>query len=425
MRFGSAGHRFVCLICQFVWLTDGIGIAGLNAQQNSVPATVQNQQNKPEGSTASSDTDSSDTPENEELGRQIQLLGNSEFRRRQQASREILARGLAAVPLLKRAASQESAQIRSAAALLLDQIYSSEFQIRLQRLKSDVVPSNATSLPEWDRFSQIVGDDAESLQLYLELLQSEQSLFNLQLFQPAQLPAALELRSSELALEFHGRTDEPFPAASYAALLLLGSNSNVRLIRATSSNISAGMADERLATLLRDGLQKEVFSQLINAWIARPGIAAERPLLFAMQHRFNSGAVVARRVISERSGRPDMLLAILALGALGDSADIAGIEKLFDVKTVLWPMRGAAAAKLQENGTVRNTDYSVQTCDAALVVAAHLRGIPFKQLGLDVRSSDQTLFVVDSLGFETPAARETAFAAYRAAVKELEASPAR
>lgn len=357
--------------------------------------------------------------------RLIEQLGTGSFSERQSATRELLGIGMAASAELQKATSTGSKEVRERAGQVIVAIRDAEFRRRIDRLADSVTPAAAESLPEWDRFQELAAArsadsstelaDADLIRVFLRIQQAEQALFALRLFNPQGLPDALEQRSSELVRLFDDRSDKPFPAESYAAILLLASNPATRLPRATSTNISSALADERLEKLIRDGQHKDLFRSLISRWIERPGIATERPLLFAVRHELAAGRVVARRVIQSRSNRPDMIMAMLALGRLGDKTDIELLESQMTVETVLWPLRNQPVVRNLPDGPIRDTNYSVQTRDIALVVATHLRGRPPTDLGLKVELSEETVFAVESLGFESAESRAAAFAAYRAA----------
>lgn len=348
----------------------------------------------------------------------VQQLSTGTFAERQQTTTKLLKMGLAAADALKAVSSTGPLEARDRAQQILAEIYQTEFARRLVELKRSPAVEFASRLPEWERFAALVGTDKKSIQVFSELQEAESQLFLVRLFSPQRLPEVLEQRASELARQFTGDTTTAFPAASYAGLLLLASNPDTLLRRATSTNVSSAFSDQRLEKLLLDGVQKDVFRQLLNAWMERrgPGIAAERRLLFAMRHRLEGGRTLARHVVASDSNRPDKLLAILALGSLGDPTDIELLEAQFGSRTVLWPMRGQQVGQRQPDGSVRSSDYSVQACDVALMVCVHLRGLNARDMGIQVRPSDVTLFVVDSLGFEDEASRQKAFAAYRRAI---------
>ncbi|MDA1230397.1 MAG: hypothetical protein O2856_06455 [Planctomycetota bacterium] len=124
------------------------------------------------------------------------------------------------------------------------------------------------------------------------------------------------------------------------------------------------------------------------------------------------------RIIESKSSRPDMILSLLYLADLNSTEDLALIESLLEKETVLWPQRGQIVQKLNPGDPPFDTNYNVQTRDVALVVAAHLRNIAPNDIGMKVRTSDVTLYAVDSIGFNSDETRAKAVAAYRMLAKE-------
>ena len=195
--------------------------------------------------------------------------------------------------------------------------------------------------------------------------------------------------------------------------MLLGSEPETRLIRATSTNISSALDDPRFSKLITDGIHAKILRAIAEAWIARKGIAANRPLLFAMQHDLKAGRTVALRIIESKSNRPDMILSLLCLAKLKSTEDLPLIESLLENETILWPQRGQVVQQQVPGGPPVDINYKVRTRDVALVVAAYLRDIDPNDIGFKARTSDVTLFAVDSIGFRKDEARRQALAAYR------------
>jgi hypothetical protein len=191
--------------------------------------------------------------------------------------------------------------------------------------------------------------------------------------------------------------------------MLLGSEPRPRLIRATSTNISEALDDPRFSKLITDGVHAKTLRAIAEAWIVREGIAAERPLLFSMQHDLKAGRTVAIRIIESKSNRPDMILSLLCLAKLKSSEDLPLIESLFDNETILWPQRGQIVMPPLPGGAT----YSVRTRDAALVAAAYLGNIAPDDIGFKARTSSVTLFARDSIGFSKDEDRRQALADFR------------
>ena len=349
----------------------------------------------------------------------VSALDSERFADRQEAAEELQGLGEFAITALNEALNAGTLKARRDATVLLDRIEKKLFDSRLDALLQEPDGEAAVSLPDWSRFCQIAGVNPEDpkrqeLLNFASILEAEPELFRLKQFRPNALPNALAERSSELAALFHGRVNSPFPAGSYAALLLLGSDPDTRLPRATSTNISAALNDQRLSRLVRDGAQRQTVRALLSAWFIRDDIAAERPLYFTMEHGVKGGLERARAIVEARSSRPEMILAILTLGITGSAEDdLSRLEELLDQPDVLWPFGGARAVRRVPGGQVVDSEYTVKTCDVALAVACHLRGVSPNKFGMKIRRTEGSLFALASLGFSSDAARETAIEAYR------------
>ena len=108
-----------------------------------------------------------------------------------------------------------------------------------------------------------------------------------------------------------------------------------------------------------------------------------------------------------------MILSLLCLAKLNSTEDLPLIETLLDNETILWPQRGQVVKNQVPGEPPLDTNYKVQARDVTLVAAAYLRDIPPDDIGIHARTSDVTLFAVDSIGCSKKEARSKALAAYR------------
>ena len=343
----------------------------------------------------------------------IEKLASPSFSDRQQATEDLLELAPKSVTLLETAAASSTGETQSRLRMILPQLRKRLFDDQLAAFLAQPSIEIAERLPQWDHFESISGHDDDALHSFGQILAAEPRLFSTRLFATHELPTLLESRTAELAKECNGRLDEKFPIASVAAVMLLGSESDTRLIRATSTNISSALDDPRFSNLITDGVHAKTLRAIAEAWIVRKGIAAERPLLFSMQHNLASGRIVALRIIKSKSRRPDMILSLLCLAKLNSTEDLPLIETLLDNETILWPQRGQVVKNQVPGEPPLDTNYKVQARDVALVAAAYLRDIPPDDIGIHARTSDVTLFAVDSIGFSNKEARSKALAAYR------------
>lgn len=339
-------------------------------------------------------------------------LGSTSFSERQRATSDLLKLEADAVPELESALATATGETATRLQLILTQLRKRLFDDRLDALGQGLTLETAASLPQWDRFSALAGTDKDALTVFHELLLAERSLFAARLFTPRELPAALESRSSEFSKLCNGRAEDEFPIASCIALMLLGSEPETRLIRATSANISDALDDPRFDRVVTDGVHAEIVTAIASEWLNRPGIAADRPLLFSIRHELPVGRSIAQRIIAAQSRRPDMFLSLMCLARLNDPDDLSLVESLLETTATVWPPRGQSVQRLLPGRNVGG-NFSVQTRDVALSVAIHLRDARPDDFGIPVRASDETFFVIDSLGFNDDEARAAALAKYR------------
>ena len=346
----------------------------------------------------------------------IEKLASTRFSDRQQASKDLLNVDPEAVQFIEAAAATAIGEAQQRLRMILPQLRKRLFDDQLDAFLAKPSVEIAERLPQWVRFEQLAGHDTDALAIFGQILSAERRLFAARLLAPIELSALLETRSAEIAKECDGVQDEQFPVASVAAVMLLGSELETRLRRATSTNISSALDDQRFSQLITDGVHANTLRAIAEVWISRagqPGVAAERPLLFSMQHNLKSGRAVAIRIIESKSSRPDMIYSLLCLASLNSTDDLPLIESLFEDKTVLWPQRGQIVKNQEPGAPPFDTNYNVQTCDVAIAAAAHLRRISPNEVGMKTRDSDLTVFVIESLGFSSDEARVKALAEYR------------
>lgn len=346
----------------------------------------------------------------------IEKLSSTRFADRQQASKDLLNVQPEGVQFIEAAAASSTEETQQRLRMILPQLRKRLFDDQLDAFLANPSVDIAERLPQWSRFEQLAGHDADALAIFGQILSAERRLFAARLFAPNELSAVLETRSAEIAKECNGLLDEEFPIASVASVMLLGSESETRLRRATSTNISSALDDQRFSQLITDGVHAKTLRAIAEVWISRagqPGVAAERPLLFSMQHKLPAGRTAAIRIIESKSSRPDMIYSLLCLASLNSTDDLPLIESLFENKTVLWPQRGQVVKNREPGAPPFDTNYNVQTRDVALAAAAHLRRISPSAVGMQARESDLTVFAIDSIGFTREEARTKAIAEYK------------
>ncbi len=344
-------------------------------------------------------------------------LASPMFPKRQKAVTQLLQLDAPAVALLetklKTATEPVAVQLRQVIPKLRKRL----FDDRVEALERDQKPSNLNGMPDWDRFVKVTGNAEAAMPVYLEMLKTERALFADRMFSSSELSDHLEERSKLLRAACNGELEEEFPVASAAALMLVASDENVVLRRATSTNISESLQDSRFGKLISDGFHAGTIRALTSEWLKRPGIAADRPLLLSIEYQLSVGREIALRTLERRVYNQSAAYSLLCLGALQQTDSLPAVEQVLNDETAsrpIWPPRGKTAGDLISGREIEST-YSVQARDVALAVAIHLRGRRPNEFGMDVMSSELHLFTFDSMGFNNDDDRNAAISKYRAA----------
>lgn len=344
-------------------------------------------------------------------------LSSPLFPRRQTAIAEILKLEAPAVGMLEAKLLDVAEPVAIQLRPVIPRLRKRLFDDRIQTLEDQEDRATPVGMPDWDRFVRVTGNADDALPVYLEMLRAERELFASRMFSSAELSEQLEERSRRLRDACTGELEEEFPVASAAALMLIASDEGVILRRATSTNISESLQDSRFAKLIKDGFHAKTLRAVTSEWFKRPGIAVDRPLLLSMEYQLPVGREIALRTLERPTYNQSAAYALLYLGLLRHSDTLPEVERVLSAEAAarpIWPPRGTNAENLAIGREVRST-YSVQVRDVALAVAIHLRGKMPQDFGVDVMSSEQHLFTLDSTGFNDDKERNAAIARYRAA----------
>ena len=382
----------------------------LTAFASQGPPSALAQQTTPTPSSAATPTAPGTTTD--QLLIQVNHLNSPQFAVRQAGSAALLKLEESQLPALIAAKRTLNGEAAIRLSKLIDTLCSKWFDQHLQALETTAEKSYAVIFTDWTRFANLVGDEQTAIQLFPEILKAERALFTLRQYQPETLSSVLETRSIAFAERCNGREDQPFDVASAMALMLLASDKDVRLLRATSSHISRCLDDPRFDTLVEHGVHCALLQRLVSAWIQRPGISPDRPLIFAIQHRLPAGRNVALRVLQAEPRGPRGFYDLMCLATLKNTEDLEFVESLLDAQSIVWPLNGMPAAR-GTDAPPNTSTYQVQLCDVALITALHLRDATLSLPDVQPVRSETTLYRLDSLGYQDDGHRRKALDAYR------------
>ena len=353
----------------------------------------------------------------ENVDRLVAELASPAFLKRQTAMTQLLQLEAPAVALLEEALQNAKEPVAVQLRPVIVKLRKRLFDDRVQEIIATNDLSKLAGMPDWDRFIRITGKTEDALPVYMEMLQVEKKLFADRMFSSSDLSDYLEERSKALRAASDGQSEEDFPVAAAAALMLIASDENVVLRRGTSTYISESLIDARFGKLITDGYHAGILRAVTSEWLKRPGLAVDRPLLISMEHRLPVGREIAFRTLERKVFNQSSAYSLLYLGLLQQTDALREVERVMNDDTAsrpVWPMRGKTVTDLVSGREVKST-YSVQVRDVAMAVAVHLRGRQPKEFGMQVSSSETQLFTLDSMGFDSDEDRNAAYSQYRTA----------
>ena len=339
----------------------------------------------------------------------LQTLKSADFQSRLRAVADLSRIGQPAAAPVREALKSATGEERQLLERVLRAVSKNTFASRLEELQKTQSPKLATGMPEWKRFSTVVGKGDAEIRYFARLMASEPELFTVaaDAMEDAQagrsLSILLEKRANQLMqTTVQGRvTPESFDTDSYAALLLLAGNERIRLRRNTSTVLSA-----MLRLLARPGFRKvhnhSRVLRLAGSYFQRGQIGVSTPLEVARQLKMPEGLALARAVLGRSNLRGlDGFHAMLLIRDMGDKSDLPLLESIFDNRDPLF--------------LNRDLNFASYNGDLALAVAILLRDRNPADFGFPgtKRPASEYRLVTETTGFTDEESRAAARKRYR------------
>lgn len=338
----------------------------------------------------------------------IQHLSSGTFAERLAATQNLRKAGESAIRPLQAALTDADAEQKIRISSILKTLESNSFAGMLQRIQADPNSPLLETLPEWNRYSSIVGKSSADREFYIRLLQAEADLFTIASQDARSLRTPLRSRAAELLQDIREavRTSQPIKMESYAALLLLAGNQDLLLRGDTSTSLNGVLLspafEEQLAT--ENGHR---YLKLAGAYIQRSNIAVVEPLRFARKFETADGLKLARRVLTSVLRGVDGQMALIVIKEQGDQSDLPLVEALLDHPGLL-----AQGRRTKANAT---QSYTATNGDLALAVAISLRKQDPRDYGFSRTDNvaKEFRFALDTIGFSSDDERKRSRQLYR------------
>jgi hypothetical protein len=276
----------------------------------------------------------------DDIARWIDELGNDAFTVRQAAATHLLTAGMPAREALLAIVDGPDPEKRAAARRLVAQIDQSEFHRRLEAFAADIEGKQKLTLPGWEQFQKLVGNDAAARALFVEMQQQEGALIASTLGAAQQAPSEiLESRLVKLVQwqQMGGNRRSAPPLGSRATLLFLGSVPEVEVSDSAASLIEVLLQQQPFLEALRSDNREDATRRLAIAWLLNCPSKSDEIL----RHRLSvistanlpEGLPLALGVVSgdepyKRTSALTRAMAALLIGQIGGPEYIEKLEPL-------------------------------------------------------------------------------------------------
>lgn len=349
-------------------------------------------------------------PSNEEVAKAVRLvaeLGDSRFRVRENAARELKKLGRVAKKALQDGIKSSDAEVWNRCSQLLPEILSLDLRARVDAYLADTDGKFKHEIPMLDRYTKICGRDAAARKLFAEIITHNADFLD----DCEQNLATAGEKCSARAQEIHqqvwgpwnGTPRPPINVADIAALLLIGGDQEIsKKISDNSFNPVASLIwQQPVQNALRSGELAPAYRKLLFAWADnRSDLNSISQVLGLLQiMKMKEGLEFAVKAMKTKEHQTwTRAQAIIVVGQLGGKEQIAELTALFGDKTQV--------ASIQWN----NVAITTQINDVALAMAIQLSGQSNKGYGFDAwETSPALVFAYHYLGFSSEERRSAAF----------------
>jgi len=359
------------------------------------------------------------SPTAAEIHRWIEELGADSYTVRQAAAERLMAGGFAARQALGEVADAPDPEIRAAARRLVALIDQNEFSRRLAEFAADVDGRRGITLPGWEEFGALVGQDEAARALFVEMQREEAPLLAEVFAQPdgsrdvAWDDHLAQLMNWRVAGQQGGFKA---PLGSCATMFFLGSLPGSEISDPAARQLVQLAQLPPVGEVLTVDRPDNAVRRLVNAWVvdcpSHSDQVLQLRLALLVTYRLTEALPLAKAIARQdpeflRVFPPRRVSALLAVGKLGSATDVPDLEPLLEDRTEYLPKPLANRPRGYKDG--------VQIRDVALATMLRLTGQEPVAYGfLHARPHPQLAFDPASLGMESDEQRDAAAEKWRA-----------
>jgi hypothetical protein len=339
--------------------------------------------------------------------RWVAQLGSRRFAEREQATAQLIGLGMDAVAELEQQLQNADREVRQRSRLILDVILENDFSSRVERFQADESAEGPEyGFPTWPAFHKLVGHEAGTKILFVEMLQSERELMGC-LQRDAKHAKAVFDERCRAVQAYNQASLEPPPAARVAAFLFVAADERIEFQR--DSNAVVFELIQRFDRALMPGANHPhhaALRLLLTRWVLRSDSQpAYEALMLALQYQLPTAIQRARQVLEDPQAHLfDRYFAILCTAKYGDPSDVGRVERLLADHQV--------CTRYQAD----QMEFEVQLRDVALAALLVLTKRDFAASGYRrLEREEPFVFRENTLGFAHAADRDRALHNWRSA----------
>jgi hypothetical protein len=358
-----------------------------------------------------------------DIHRWIKELGDDAYSVRRDAAEQLLAVGAPAREPLLTVIDQPDPELRAAVRRLMVLIERAEFDRRLEAFASDKNGRQGFSLPGWESFRDLVGDDSQARALFVDMQRHEGPLLE-KVFSasPDEQPLRWEERLLHLPpWQIATRSGiAARPVGSSAALLLLGSVPEGRVTDRGVMMLQQLVQQSPLREAIQPGGDhRDALRRLLVGWVTHCPNKSPGSLKFRLDAASNYELREALPLpLAVAQGDPQYLsvqpalrgYALLIVAQLGGAEHVGELERLLNDDTICLRVRSGRAVHGEHPITVT----TIEVRDVALVTMLHLTGQNPAAYGfVNAARQDNRLFNLGTLHLENDEQRQAAMERWR------------
>lgn len=348
----------------------------------------------------------------QQAGELVGQLGDDSFQARQRAMRELIALGLPAKQALLDGLQDDDPEVRWRCRHVLESVLELDLRARLARFAADEDGAQGLTLPGWERYRELAGDEPAERELFVEMQRAEPDLLEAAdnpspLLDDALLQRCAQLQQTIFApFASDSRARRQAPLGSVAALLFVATQPEVQVSDALISYLHTFSFQPAFTQAMTDPRRSKPLRKLLGTWVGR-GAGSQSTyhnFMLALQYNLSEALEPAKAALKAHDAQPYAVqYALLVVGRFGSSEEYAPlIERLLDDKNVLG------------TNNIDQKEVRTEVRDVALAILVHLAGEDHGQYGFKyLQKNPQSGILPLSAGFANEKERSAAIEKWR------------